>query len=239
MLFGAMGGIDAVIMFMAGLFVTLYAVRRIGKKPGVDLLYDQRFARIRPVFLFGGPLLMIGALVLPLLESSPPPPPPPQDWQTVTTSDGVCRVEMPGTPTLDEDTLILKGLGEPQAQQLKLIQEGGAVRYILSRDLQDVPLDRPAEKLLDGVRDNRLLVAKRMSEAKLVRERNLSEQGCPGREWVIDMDDKRQQSRWFLVHKRLYRAIVSTPRDDKHLADAGRFLESFRIVEKPNVDKGS
>ena len=45
MLFGTMGGIDVVIMFMAGLVATLYAFRRIGKKPGVDPVYDARFGR--------------------------------------------------------------------------------------------------------------------------------------------------------------------------------------------------
>ena len=76
-------------------------------------------------------------------------------WQIVTTSDGVCRVEMPGVPTSGQDTLLLEGLGKPQAQQLKLVQEDGAVRYTLSHsDTRGVSPELSPEKLLDEVRDN-------------------------------------------------------------------------------------
>jgi hypothetical protein len=227
---GTTGGLSAVILFMAGLVATLYAFRRIGKKPGVDPVYDARLARVRPVLLLLGPALIVVSLIL----AFPAETPEPQNsaWQTVTSSDGVCRVEMPGTPALNADTLILKGLGEPQAEQLKLVQESGAVRYTLSRDLREIPVDLSPDSLFDRVRDNMLLVARRMSDAQLVSERDLSEQGWPGREWVIDMDDQRQQSRWFLVDRRFYRAIVSTPRDETHLRDAGRFLESFHVLRK-------
>ncbi len=231
--------VGAVLTFAAGLCATLLGLRRLGKRPGVDVRYDAWFARVRPWLLTAGPLLMVLALVLPGMDLSPPAPPEPK-WQQVTTADGACRVEMPGSPSSQGSTLVLEGLGEPETTQLKLIQENGHVWYTLSYSgTGNATPGLSAEKLLGRIEENTLALAKRMGQAQLVSEHDLSEHGYPGKELVLDIDQFRMQSKWFLVDKRLYRAIVMTPRDEKHLHDAERFLESFEVLKKPETDEGS
>jgi hypothetical protein len=99
--------------------------------------------------------------------------------------------------------------------------------------------DKPPEKLLEEIGKNWLLAARHVGEFQLLSERNLSENGWPGKEIVLDIGDRRMQQKWFVVKNRLYRALVETPRDEKHRQDARRFLESLRIVQKPNADKES
>jgi hypothetical protein len=85
--------------------------------------------------------------------------------------------------------------------------------------------------LLETIGKNWLIAARHVGEPQLLRERNLSENGWPGKEIVIDMEDQRKQQKWFVVKNRLYRALAETPRDDKHLQEARRFLESLRMVK--------
>lgn len=230
--------IGASIIFVGGLLASLLSLRLIGKKPGVDPTYDQRLARVKPVLRVAGPALMIGAIVV--LVAEPPWTPPPVEWRVITTSDGVCQAEMPGTPTSEEGPLRVQGLGEPQAQQLKVVQENGRVLYLLSHsDIHEAPQDMSPGQLLDAIRANTLEIARHLGSAQLVREKDISADDHPGKELVIDIEQDRMQSKWYLVDKRLYRAIVITPRDDQHLRDAGRFLASFRIVKKSDADKGS
>ena len=230
--------IGASIIFFGGLLASLLSLRLIGKKADVDPTYDQRFARVKPLLRVAGPALMIGAILVLVIE--PPWTPPPLEWRVVTTSDGVCQVDMPGTPTSEEGPLRVQGLGEPQAQQLKVVLEKGRVLYLLSHsDIHETPQDMSPGQLLDAIRVNTLEIARHLGSAQFVSEKDISTDDHPGKELVLDIDQDRMQSRWYLVDKRLYRAIVITPRDENHLRDAGRFLASFRIVKKPDADGGS
>ncbi len=224
--------VGAAITFMAGLFATLLGFRLLGRLPAPDPLQEQRMDRSRRLFRVFGPALMVFAVALLFLE----PPAQPREWQTVTTSDGVCSVEMPGKPAENEGP-ILKGL--PREREHRLVQDHGEVQYNLAHaDIAESYRDLPPEKLLQVVGETWLTAARQMGETQRVSERKLSEKGEPGKEIVVDIDSQRMQQKWFVVNKRLYRAIVSTPRDDPHLQDARRFLESFHIVKK-RADKGS
>jgi hypothetical protein len=226
--------VGATITFLGGLFAALLGFRLIGRLPGPDPIREQRMDRVRRLFRVLGPGLMIFAVVLPFLE----PPAPPSNWQTTTTSDGVCRVEMPGEPTANEGPVV-KELGKPESLQM-LVQGKGEARYTLGcSPVSGVNQDKPPEKLLEEIAKNWLLAARHVGEFRLLGERNLSENGWPGKEIVIDIGGQRMQQQWFVVKNRLYRALVETPRDEKHLEDAHRFLESLRIVLKPNADKES
>jgi hypothetical protein len=230
--------IGASIIFVGGLLASLLSLRLIGKKADVDPTYDQRFARVKPLLRVAGPALMIGAILVLVIE--PPWTPPPLEWRVVTTSDGVCQVDMPGTPTSEEGPLRVQGLGEPQAQQLKVVLEKGRVLYLLSHsDIHETPQDMSPSQLLDAIRQNTLEIARHLGTAHLVSEKDiLDEQDYRGKELTLDIDRDRMRSKWVLVDKRLYRAIVIVPRDEAHLRDAERCLASFRIRKKPDAGGG-
>jgi hypothetical protein len=236
---GSMGGIDAAIMFVAGLVFSLYGLGRLGKKPGVDPIHDARIAHVRRVLRVLGPLLMVGAVVLPFLESSPAPMPPVQ-WRTATTSDGVCRVDMPGEPSEQKTPSDLGKVAKPATQQLLFVEENGRVQYLLSHsDIEGAYAKLAPEKLLETIGNNWFLAANNKEDAQRIGERDLSDKGWPGRELAIDREGQRMQNRWFVVNKRLYRAYVLTLRDDKHLRDARRFLDSFHVRKTVPAEKGS
>ena len=225
-------------MLFAGLLGTLYALRRIGKKPGVDPLYDARFSRVRRVLLISGPVLMIVAVALFILET--PRPSTPLEWRTTTTSDGVCSIDMPGTPASDAEPLKLKGISGRQTQRLNLVAENGQVLYSLScfDSEGDAATSLPEERL-DKLCANWVKVAEQWGESQLVSERKLTENGWSGKQIVLDLNDQRMRGKWLLVNRKLYVAFVATPRDDKYARDADRFLDSFHPLNKPDDDKGS
>jgi hypothetical protein len=239
MLLGSMGGIDATIVFIAGLVFSLYGWGRLGKKPGVDPIHDARIARVRRVLRVLGPLLMVGAIIQPFLEPSPAPTPPVQ-WRTAITSDGVCRVDMPGEPSEQGTPSDLGKVAKPATQQLLLVEENGRVQYLLSHsDIEGEYAKLSPEKLLETIGNNWFLAANNKEDAQRIGERDLSDKGWPGRELAIDREGQRMQNRWFVVNKRLYRAYVLTLRDDKHLRDARRFLDSFHVRKTVPAEKGS
>jgi hypothetical protein len=226
--------VGAAIIFLVGLFATLLGFRAIGRLPGPDLLSEQRMDKTRRLLRVFGPGLMIFGVVMLFLE----PPTQPREWRTVTTSDGVCRIDMPGTPT-EREGPALKELGKPEVLQM-FVQGRGEAQYNLGcSEITAANRDAPPEELLETIGKNWLIAARHMGEPQLLSERNLFENGWPGKEIVIDLDSQRLQQKWFVVNRRLYRALVSTPRDNKHLEDAHRFLESLRIVTKSDADKGS
>lgn len=228
--------IDSTIMFLAGLVAALFAFGRIGKKPGLDPTYDARMNRVRRMFRVLGPGLMILALMMFLL---PPPPPKAPEWQTVTTSDGECQVSMPGKPMEMDNPSALEGISQPATQQLLLVQENGRVQFYLSSSaLEGTYAEMPPEKLLQTISENWFRAANNNGNALRINERDWSDKGWPGRELVIDREDDRLQNRWLVVNKRLYRAYVSTPRDEPHLRDADRFLESFHVRKQADAAKG-
>jgi hypothetical protein len=222
----------ATITLLGGLFATLLGFRLIGRQPSPDPAHEQRMVSVRRWFRLAGPLLMIFAVLLLFVE----PPSPPQDWRTVTTSDDVCSVEMPGEPIGGEGPAVK---GQQREMEQRIVQDHGAVQYSMSHsEIAASYRDLPPAKLLEEIGENWLLAARQLGKTQVIDERDLSENGWPGREIVLDIDSQRMQQRWFIVNQRLYRAIVSTPRDRRHLEDALRFLDSFRILIKPDADKG-
>jgi hypothetical protein len=231
--------VGAAITFLAGLFATLFALRWIGKKPGVDPIFDARFARVRPWLRGFGPMMMILAVVLLIVDT--PRSSVPVEWRTATTSDGLCSIDMPGTPTSDTEPLKLKGISGRQTQRLHLVAENGQVLYSLGCfDFEGDAPTSPPEKILNEMCANWVQVAEREGDSQLVSERNLTANGWPAKQIVLDLNDQRMRGKWLLVKRKLYVAFVATPRDDKYAADADRFLDSFHPLKKPDDDsKGS
>lgn len=224
--------VGATIVFMGGLFAALLGFRLIGRQPSSNPVNEQRMIGVRRWFRLAGPMLMIFAVLLLFIE----PPTPPREWRTVTTSDGVCRIEMPGEAAEGEGPVV-KGMQRETGHWLS--QDNGTVCYSLSHsEITKAYRESPPEELLKMIGENWLRAAQKQGQPREVEERDLTENGWPGREIVLDIDGQHVRQKWFVVNHRLYRVIASTPRDDKHLQDARRFLDSFRILKKPDADKG-
>ena len=93
---------DEGLTIAIGIYFLLLGYRVIGKRPGLSPKYDAWHARSQGFLIFAA-LLMIGTGVIRLLWFSPVIPvkvaePASLEWRTVTTSDGVLKVKMPGKP---------------------------------------------------------------------------------------------------------------------------------------------
>ncbi|HEY7308874.1 MAG TPA: hypothetical protein VH643_05845 [Gemmataceae bacterium] len=224
--------VGATITFLGGLFAALLGFRLIGRQPSADPANEQRMVGVRRWFRLAGPLLMIFAILLLFIE----PPTPPREWRTVTTSDGVCSIEMPGEPAEGEGPVVK---GQQRELGHWLSQDGGTARYSISHsEIAEAYRELPSEKLLKTIGENWLSAAQKQGQTQVIEERDLTENGWPGREITIEIDSQHMRQKWFVVHNRLYRVIASTPGDARHLEDARRFLDSFRILKKPDDDKG-
>lgn len=65
----------------------------------------------------------------------------------------------------------------------------------------------------------------------VVRERDVTLDGVPGREMELDTSEGvRLTTRAFFRGKRLFQAVVASPKDDLAPDDAARFLDSFKLM---------
>ena len=171
--------VGATITFLAGLFAALLGFRLIGRRPSADPAHEQRMVSVRRWFRTAGPLLMLFAVLLLFIE----PPTTPPEWRTVTTSDGVCSVEMPGEPAEGEGPAV-QGMQREMVQ--RIAQERGVVQYSLGHSaIAEEYQKLPPEELLKTVGENWLSAARRMGETQVIGERDLSENGWPDRKSVV------------------------------------------------------
>jgi hypothetical protein len=63
--------VNAAIPFLVGVFCLLVGFRVIGSKPGVNPKFDAMHARFGTFFKIAGPVLMIIAIALLVMESKP------------------------------------------------------------------------------------------------------------------------------------------------------------------------
>jgi hypothetical protein len=101
--------------------------------------------------------------------------------------------------------------------------------------------DRPeaveplGEGALDTLRDRALAVAQ--GKARLVRDKDISLEGHPGRELKVELSDGFTIIRIYLVGNRIYQAIVSLlTAEQAREANALKILDSFRLLTQAAVD---
>ena len=56
--------VNGAIPFLGGIYITLLGFRKVGKRPGEDLRYDEWHARFETTYKVLGPLLVVFGLFL-------------------------------------------------------------------------------------------------------------------------------------------------------------------------------
>src|SRR5262245_33758855 len=89
--------VEGSIPLIGGVYGCLLGYRIVGKKPGVNLKYDEWHRRYGKLFQICGPLLILFGLsrIMCVPAGSDAPP---ANWQWYSTSDGVCSAEFPEPP---------------------------------------------------------------------------------------------------------------------------------------------
>lgn len=149
-----------------------------------------------------------------------------ETWQAVKTEGLGFKIEMPGDPKVEEETV---DLGDGQSAKMRTIQ-------ILSpQAIYDVTIaDYPAgmaqsigtDKVLDNARDGALANA----PGPLKGESKVVFAGHPARELLVDMTmGMTLRSYIFLVQDRLYNIGAITKDGSERSADIEKYFASFAL----------
>ena len=147
------------------------------------------------------------------------------------SESGGFSVMIPGKP--DEST---QALDTPRGKidlHLFTVQKGNRAYIVSYSDYpEEMVKQNSPQKSLDGSRDGEV-----RNMGKLILEKNLSLDGHPGRELVIegktsDGHEATSKTRIFLVGNRLYQVIFAAPRGEVSSSEMDDFLESFKLTPK-------
>ena len=151
--------------------------------------------------------------------------------QVFRSESGGFSVMIPGKP--DEST---RKLDTPRGKidlHLFTAQKSNRAYIVSYSDYPDEMVKQNSpEKILDGSRDGQV-----RSMGKLILEKNISLDGNPGRELVVegktsDGHDASSKTRIFLVGNRLYQVIFAAPKGEASSSEMDDFLESFKLTPK-------
>jgi hypothetical protein len=215
---------------LGGVLCFLVGFRVLGTRRGVNPRADEWHRRYRPLLFIAGPLLLVvgtfaglGAFAGPSGSEGSPGK---GNWQRFTTSDGVCSAEFPGTPK--PQTVTAFGV---ESQRLTFKRETGGNLYILSHSgFPSGDVEVPVDKRLDAIRDNMPAFLSSMGfQAELLREKRITQDGVPGSEVWFDGEKVVLGAKFFILGKRIYKAIVVILKSDADNDEAERFLATVRF----------
>jgi hypothetical protein len=153
-----------------------------------------------------------------------------ETWSEYRSAAGRYRVEMPGTPVLEES-------------EVKLAENRGTQMYEATVETPDNEaylcsyIDYPWD-ILSGQTPQQILIAARdatlVDEGDVLRsDRTISVAGFPGREYTIDRADTYVLvARTVMVRSRFYQVMVVTPPGRDTRPAVRRFIESFNITSQ-------
>jgi len=152
----------------------------------------------------------------------------PAAWQEFSSADGNFAVLMPGTPSYEKKNSTT-ALGPIDMHMFTLNIKRDAAYLIMYSDYPEIVTRAKPEDLLDGGRDGALSNTK----GKLVGEQNMSLDGFPGREIVVEVPGKGLlKLRVFLVGRRLFQVMAVGTREMVEHEDASKYLTSFRLLAR-------
>jgi hypothetical protein len=153
----------------------------------------------------------------------------PGDWKTFIPPEGRCKLLMPGTPTR-------KTQFDPMAGQIVIHAIENHLRdhvFMFSceqlRDGPDVPLDQRFEAA-------RMNMLQNTPGAALSGQRPVDLEGYPGREFVVDVQNKGKiVLRLFIVEDHLYMLGGGGRGFEANDPDLKKFFDSFEFTEPPSM----
>lgn len=154
------------------------------------------------------------------------------EWKEFVSEEGRFKVTFPDTPRQSFKE------NETQAGKVKttifsaaLTEDYFEVRY------GDFPAEPDVDRnnlksYYDFIRDNTL----KLQPSTLLSERDLSLNGKPGRELVINLNETYTKYRLFLIGNRIFQTTTRvgiSRKDDSEVQErSNKFLDSFQIIEK-------
>ena len=149
-------------------------------------------------------------------------------WQEFSSPDGNFAVLMPGTPSYEKQNQST-ALGPIDMHMFTLNIRRDAAYMIMYSDYPEIVTRAKPDDLLDGGRNGALSNTK----GKLIGEQNMSLDGFPGREIVIEVPGKGlMKVRAFLVGRRLFQVIAVGTKEKIEHEDTGKYLTSFRLLAR-------
>jgi len=152
----------------------------------------------------------------------------PAAWQEFSSTDGNFAVQMPGTPSYEKKSQNT-ALGPIDMHMFTLNIKRDAAYMIMYSDYPEIVTRAKPDDLLDGGRNGALANTK----GKLLGEQNISLDGFPGREIVIEVPGKGlMKLRAFLVRQRLFQVMAVGTKDKIDHEDTAKYLTSFRFLAR-------
>lgn len=152
----------------------------------------------------------------------------PAAWQEFSSAEGNFAVLMPGTPSYEKNGQSTT-LGPIDMHMFSLNIKRDAAYMIMYSDYPEIVTRAKPDDLLDGGRNGALSNTK----GKLVSEQNMSLDGFPGREIVIEVPGKGiMKLRAFLVRQRLFQVLAVGTKEKIEHEDTVKYLTSFRLLTR-------
>jgi serine/threonine-protein kinase len=152
----------------------------------------------------------------------------PAAWQEFSSVDGNFAVLMPGTPSYEKKSQST-ALGPIDMHMFNLNIRRDAAYMIMYSDYPEIVTKAKPDDLLDGGRNGALSNTK----GKLIGEQNMSLDGFPGREIVIEVPGKGiMKLRAFMVRQRLFQVIAVGTKEKIDHEDTIKYLTSFRLLAR-------
>jgi serine/threonine-protein kinase len=152
----------------------------------------------------------------------------PAAWQEFSSAEGNFAVLMPGTPSYEKKSQST-ALGPIDMHMFTLNLKRDAVYMVMYSDYPEIVTRAKPVDLLDGGRNGALSNTK----GKLVGEQNMSLDGFPGREIVIEVPGKGlMKLRAFMVRQRLFQVMAVGTKEKIDHEDTAKYLTSFRLLTR-------
>jgi hypothetical protein len=230
--------VGAGIPLLAGACMLLVSYRVLGKKigAGVEEWHSRhdRFLRVCGVIMIGLGVSIVSVLLCIVLAMNhlagaqrAYEGPYPVSWQRHTTSDGLCSAEFPQPPTAA--TTAPQGI---VTTSLSLYLPKPDISFKLTfSEIGENASAATDEERLDTIRDSLpAFMSQKGAKCVLMREERISDHGVPGRELEYSISGTHVfQSKIFILGRRIYRAIIVTPRARKDEENTRHFLDSLRF----------
>jgi hypothetical protein len=147
-------------------------------------------------------------------------------WQEFRPPGGGCRVSMPGTPKSETRTQA-SPLGPIEAQLFQV--HGDRKSLIYGIGISDYPPSVSLRTAEDPFfNEGRTALLERVG-GKLRREKRITLDGYPGREWEIDVSNKLLVTRIYLADRRMYYSWVEGVDLQTASANIQKFFDSFQF----------
>jgi hypothetical protein len=159
---------------------------------------------------------------------------PPAGWKEHSAKDKSYTVWMPekGKSNDVEQSVHLSGT-IMKVKVARLEQEGG-LSYTASVLILPLKYRKiNSAELLESIKDGYI----KDSKAKISSEKEVKQGNLPGKEYVFESDTKFTRLRMFVSDGSIYRAEMAGTKEQVESADAGTFMDSFKLPTRATIKK--